>query len=58
MSDEIILAILEEIAMLKVEMMRLTGKTNQFEDATGIHLDKKEAINKELQSLKAKLKIE
>jgi hypothetical protein len=58
MNDELILAILEEIAALRVEVRRLTGKTNQFEEATGIHFDKKEAVNKELQILKTKLKLE
>jgi hypothetical protein len=58
MNNELILALLEEIASLKVEVRRLSGKTNVFEDATGIRINKKEETNKELQLLKAKLKLE
>jgi hypothetical protein len=58
MNNELILALLEEIAALKVEVSRLSGKTNHFEEATGIHFNRKEEINKELQLLKLKLKLE
>jgi len=58
MNNELILALLEEIAALKIEVRYLIGRTNQFEEATGIHFNKKEETNKELQLLKTKLKLE
>jgi hypothetical protein len=58
MDNELALAILKEIAILRVTVNRFTGKEDEFQDATGIHLSKTDQVNKEFQLLKEKLNVQ
>jgi hypothetical protein len=58
MDNEMVLTLLREIATLKVEVNHIKGKSTEFESVTKIHIDKKDEINRELELLKTKLKLQ